>query len=109
MGTMENHVWSIIARRMKHNHTSWSRRGGNHLAKILAKKCSGRLQEVTEKLQRPAFEEEQEEVLYEKIQTAAKTPCKDGHGYGYPVEGHLASLDTAVRGDGRRMFSIVGF
>ena len=37
MGTMENHVWSIIARRMKHNHTSWSIRGGNHLAKILAK------------------------------------------------------------------------
>lgn len=28
MGTMENHVWSVIARRMKHNHTSWSRRGG---------------------------------------------------------------------------------
>ncbi len=36
MGTMENHIWSIIARRMKHNHTSWSIRGGNHLAKILA-------------------------------------------------------------------------
>ena len=41
MGTMENHVWSVIAKRMKHNHTSWSKRGGNHLAKILAKKCSG--------------------------------------------------------------------
>ena len=27
MGTMENHVWSVIARRMKHSHTSWSRRG----------------------------------------------------------------------------------
>ena len=49
MGTMENHVWSVIARRMKHNHTSWSKQGGNHLAKILAKKCSGRLYEVTEK------------------------------------------------------------
>ncbi len=24
MGTMENHVWSVIAKRMKHNHTSWS-------------------------------------------------------------------------------------
>ena len=22
MGTMENHVWSVVARRMKHNHTS---------------------------------------------------------------------------------------
>ena len=35
MGTMENHVWSVIAKRMKHGHRSWSRRGGNHLAKIL--------------------------------------------------------------------------
>ena len=32
MGTMENHVWSVIAKRMKHGHRSWSRRGGNHLA-----------------------------------------------------------------------------
>lgn len=46
MGTMENHVWSVIARRMKHNHTSWSKCGGNHLAKILAKKCSGKLYEM---------------------------------------------------------------
>ena len=27
MGTMENHIWSIIARRMKHNHSSWSIKG----------------------------------------------------------------------------------
>ncbi len=33
MGTMENHVWSVIAKRMKHGHRSWSGRGGNHLAK----------------------------------------------------------------------------
>lgn len=57
MGTMENHVWSVLAKRMKHGHRSWSRRGGNHLAKILAKKCSGKLYEVTERLRRPVFEE----------------------------------------------------
>ena len=28
MGTMENHVWSVIAKRMKHGHRSWSRQGG---------------------------------------------------------------------------------
>ena len=55
---MENHVWSVIAKRMKHGHRSWGRRGGNHLAKILAKKCSGKLYEVTERLRRPVFEEE---------------------------------------------------
>lgn len=61
MGTMENHVWSVIAKRMKHGHRSWSRRGGNHLAKILAKKCSGKLYEVTERVRRPVFEEEKVE------------------------------------------------
>lgn len=50
MGTMENHVWSVIAKRMKDNHTSWSKRGGNHLAKILAKKCSGKLRGIRRKL-----------------------------------------------------------
>lgn len=63
MGTMENHVWSVITKRMKHNHTSWSLRGGKHLSKILAKKCSGKLHEATEKLKRPVFEEEKEEEL----------------------------------------------
>jgi hypothetical protein len=63
MGTMENHIWSVIARRMKHNHTCWSIRGGNHLSKILAKKCSGRLHEVTEKLKRPLFEDDKLEEI----------------------------------------------
>ena len=63
MGTMENHIWSIIARRMKHNHTSWNIKGGNHLAKILAKKCSGKLYEVTEQLRIPVFEEEKLEEI----------------------------------------------
>lgn len=57
MGTMENHIWSVIARRMKHNHSSWSIKGGNNLAKILAKKCSGRLNEVASKLRTPVFED----------------------------------------------------
>ena len=49
----------------------WSRRGGNHLAKILAKKCSGKLYEVTERLRRPVFEEEKVEELYGEILMSA--------------------------------------
>lgn len=109
MGTMENHVWSVIAKRMKHNHTSWSRRGGNHLAKILAKKCSGKLDEVTEKLTRPVFEEEKIKELYEEILLSAKAPKKDGKGYGYPVMGHLVGLDGNIRGDGRKLFAMAGY
>ena len=109
MGTMENHVWSVIARRMKHNHTSWSRSGGNHLAKILAKKCSGKLYEVTEKLKRPVFEEEKVEELYGEILLSAKAPKKDGKGYAYPVIGHLVGLEGSIRGDGQKLLAIAGY
>jgi hypothetical protein len=109
MGTMENHVWSVIARRMKHNHTSWSKRGGNHLAKILAKKSSGKLYEVTEKLKRPVFEEAKVEELYEEILMSAKAPKNDGKGYVYPQMGHLAGLDGKVAGDRKRLLGIAGY
>ena len=109
MGTMENHIWSIIARRMKHNHTSWSIKGGNHLAKILAKKCSGKLYEVTEKLRIPVFEEEIFEEIKGDILNAAKIKEKIGRGYAYPVAGHVVGLDTGTRGDRRKLISMAGF
>jgi len=109
MGTMENHVWSVIARRMKHNHTSWSRRGGNHLAKILAKKCSGRLYEVTEKLKVPVFEEEQVEELYREILTSARAPKKDGKGYEYPNMGHVVGLEGRIHGDRKKLLAMAGY
>ncbi len=109
MGAMENHIWSVIARRMKHNHTSWSKCGGNHLAKILAKKCSGKLYEVTEKLKQTVFMEETVEELYDEILTPAKAPKKDGKGYEYPVIGHMVGLEGKVRGDRRKLLSMAGF
>ena len=92
MGTMENHVWSVIAKRMKHGHRSWSRRGGNHLAKILAKKCSGKLYEVTERLRSPVFEEEKVEELY-----------------GYPVIGHMVGLNGKIQGERKRLLHMAGY
>lgn len=109
MGTMENHVWSVIAKRMKHNHTSWSRRGGNHLAKILAKKCSGKLYEVTERLRRPLFEEEKVEELYGDILMAGKVAKKEGKGYEYPKIGHVVGLDGPINGDGRKLLAMAGY
>lgn len=109
MGTMENHVWSVIARRMKHNHTSWSRRGGNHLAKILAKKCSGKLYEVTDRLKRPVFEEEKVEELYGKILMSAKVPKKEGKGYSYPAIGHMVGLEGKVTGERKKLLAMAGF
>lgn len=109
MGTMESHVWSVIAKRMKHNHTSWSKRGGNHLAKILAKKCSGKLYEVTQRLKLPSFESETVEEVYGEILLSAKAPKKDGKGYEYPVIGHLVGLEGKVRGDGRKLLAMAGY
>ena len=109
MGTMENHIWSIIAKRMKHNHTSWSKRGGNHLAKILAKKCSGRLHEVTQRLTRPIFEKEIIEDLQQEILTAGRAPKTDGKGYEYATCGHLISLESPLRGNRHKRLSLAGY
>lgn len=109
MGTMENHVWSVIAKRMKHGHRSWSKQGGNHLAKILAKKCSGKLYEVTERLRRPVFEEEKVEELYGEILMSAKAPKKDGKGYEYPVIGHMVGLNGKIQGERKRLLYMAGY
>lgn len=98
MGTMENHVWSIIAKRMKHNHTSWSIKGGNNLAKILAKKCSGRLNEVASKLKMPVFEQAVADRIEKDILMAGQIKKKAGKGYEYPVKGSLIYLYESVAG-----------
>ena len=82
MGTIENHVWSVIAKRMKNNHTSWSKRGGNNLAKILAKKCSGKLNEVFEKIYIPKSVPVTEEELEIKI-PLRELKKRVGKGYEY--------------------------
>ena len=113
MGTMENHVSGIIAHRMKHRHCAWSIEGGNHLAKILAKKHMGRLYEVTEQLKVPLFEKEKvENILGEitgPILSASKSAERVGKGYEYPVMGHMAYLDSAISGDGRRRMAMAGY
>ena len=113
MGTMENHVSSIIAHRMKHRHGAWSIRGGNHLAKILAKKHMGRLYEVTDQVKVPLFEKEKVESILDEIGgsilSVEKVAKKIGKGYAYPVTGHLAVLDSAIVGDGRKRMLMAGY
>lgn len=102
MGTMENHVWSIIAKRMKHNHTCWSIKGGNNLAKILAKKCSGKLNEVVGKLKMPLLEKTVAEKIESDILMAGQIKKKTGKGYEYPVKGSLLYLYESVDGKAHR-------
>lgn len=96
MGTMENHGWSVIAKRMKHNHKSWSRSGGNNLSKILSKKCSGRLNEVTERMKKPLFEVEIIKELKEQIILSRGMPTKSGKGYELSVNGSYGRFRNGV-------------
>lgn len=102
MGTMENHIWSVIARRMKHNHSSWSIKGGNNLAKILAKKCSGKLNEVVTKLKMPVFEPSIVQKIESDILMAGQVKGKTGKGYEYPVQGSLMYLNETVKANTRQ-------
>lgn len=113
MGTMEGHVWGIVARRMKHNHTSWSKAGANSLAKILGKKFEGKLGEVAHKLEKPTFlegdtEESLDEALGEMM-SAAKAPTVDGKGYEYPRKGSFSAIYSARRGDSVKAFRMAGY
>ncbi len=105
MGTMENHIWSIIAKRMKHNHACWSYRGGNNLAKILAKKCSGNLNEVAGKLQMPVFEREKVEEIEKDILMSAQIKKTTGKGYEYPTQGSLTYLYESMEGNAHKAWS----
>ena len=107
MGTMENHVWSIIAKRMKHNHTCWSIKGGNNLAKILAKKCSGKLNEVASKLKMPTFEKTVAEKIENDILMAGQIRKKTGKGYEYPKNGRLLYLYESVEGSAHQAWKFL--
>ena len=108
LGTMENHIWSIVARRMKHRHTAWSKSGANHLVKLIAKKTSGRLREVTDRYKQfVVYGEKVEEI--EKRLPRKQLPVKIGNGYEYPVTGHVAVLNNKRQGTMRAMFEIAGY
>lgn len=108
MGTMENHIWSIVARRMKHRHTAWSKAGANHLVKLIAKKTSGRLKEVTDRYKQFVVDGEKVEEI--EISLSSKDlPVRIGNGYEYPVTGHVAVLDNKFQGTMRTMFEIAGY
>ena len=80
---------------VSYTHLDVYKRHGNHLAKILAKKCSGRLDEVSAKLKSPRFERGQTETIQHEILSAGTVPQKIGKGYRYPVSGHLTKLDNS--------------
>lgn len=65
----------------------------------------GKLYEVTEQLRIPVFEEEKPEEIKGDILQARQIKKRIGAGYAYPVMG----LDTATRGDRRKILAMTGY
>ena len=58
---------------------------------------------------RPVFEEEIVEEIWDNILLSAKVPKRDGKGYLYPVMGHMVGLDMKTRGERRKMNKMAGY
>jgi len=80
---MEGSNWAVITRLMKHRHVCWTLRGGEHLAK----KGSGRLDDVISKLKEAMFRSEYAEAAEETILSAAKVGEMCGKVYEYGKRG----------------------
>ena len=67
LGTMEHNICDILARRMKGNKASWSKKGASNLAKILAQKASKELSSTIKLLLNKGIKEEKLEEIIEKV------------------------------------------
>lgn len=108
MGTMENHVRGVITRRMKHNQTSWSKRGGNNMCKLLAMKANGALDQLildSEVLLKEIAVEKEDGLIMSSFEASKKT----GKGYEYASQGHLTLLDGPLRGTRINVLGMAGF
>ena len=109
MGTMENHIYSIVAQRMKHQHRSWKKKSATNLAKLLAKKSEGKLYEVTRPKILSGFDPDVLERLQGECLSAGKSPARVGKGYEYPTHGSVAAIEYAMRGDPAKLFKMAGY
>ena len=109
LGTMENHIYSIAAQRLKGRHRSWGKPGATNMAKVLAKKCEGKLYEVTRPSILAGFDPDVLERMQGECLSAAASPSADGKGYEYPLRGSLMAIENAMRGDPVKLFRMAGY
>jgi len=76
LGTMESNIFSLIGFRMKGRRANWSICGGNHLAKLLTLKNTGRLTQALDKITEPQCVQPTSPTL-----SATKVPPKVGKGW----------------------------
>ena len=71
LGTMEHNICDIIALRMKGRKMSWSVKGANYLAKLLAARASGTLYKRLDELFNDTIPEDKLEEITEIIQLSS--------------------------------------
>lgn len=103
MGVMESNVSSIIALRMKNRKMSWSKKGANNLAKLLAIRASGKLYEKIDELFKDAIPMEMLEEIKENIQlSAAEANRKPKKTNIYPIRTVPIPFEGQALTEGRK-------
>ena len=103
MGVMESNVSSVIALRMKNRKMSWSLKGANNLAKLLAIRASGKFYEVLDGLFKNTVPEKLLEKIVEVVQLSAadvnKRPKKTNI---YPMQTASLPFEGQALTEGRK-------
>lgn len=87
LGTMEHNICDVLAQRMKGRKMSWSIRGANNLAKILAEKASKRIYNVVNEMCSSIISDDKLEKITEMITlTAADVNKKVSKNKYYPIQ-----------------------
>jgi hypothetical protein len=77
LGTMESNIFSLIGSRMKGRRANWSISGGNHLAKLLVLKGTGRLKQMLKRIGQPQLPDKCDQQINTPL-SAAKVPPPAG-------------------------------
>ena len=102
LGTMEHNVCDVCAQRMKNRKASWSIKGSNNLAKILAEKASGTLYSTIHSLLNNIIPDNKFEEIVEVIKNVADTVVTKKKNKKYPIhEGKIPFTGCSVT-EGRK-------
>ena len=106
-GIQENQNCTNITLRMKHNKSSWSIAGANHMAKILVRFANRTIWEDIGRYKDAIIDRDIEPVVW-KILSAAKAPKTDGTGNktGNVTTGHILYREAKMTASRKAFLSI---
>lgn len=99
LGTLENHNFSIICQRMKHNRASWSISGANNMAKILTEIENKTLDQTIQRMEAKHFYDGKITEFFVKKENEPMSIFRKGKNR-FPAATHLVIEDskwTALR------------